>query len=571
MSVIRSVFPQDNRIWRLQWLGHPTLGYNPVEPDISTLLVDPAQKGNHPSTRRTCRIGMGSLPMLEVGSRWRNGKRMRYSKCPVFRGRVDFDQSGSPVSAAHKIQESPPRYMIPPMDHPLGAGDWLSTFCLRAPVVGKDCELIIPCTEILRAWFFRSRSLIVHLCKGPLGLIENEMFHFAAPRSKAKTGQAPLLLRRGLSISDGLVAAMIAYDETAARRLKQATDSIFRTLSTAEQSMRGIKALPPVQGIQPIQANGQWLTYSNKRRFLVYRLTGIGYPNQIRKIVYNLDTDNRSYGNDLPRHKSDWNIPIEISTSKTAIMSDWDDDPAQDRAERTEVYDAASFFNAPDMERLPVNPNKTRRSENTYTKTDDPRVSTAKASRSRKGPGVLGIQPKPERRSPMPRGFHSVLHIGRIINNMRLYTCHPTRIHGLPISSNGVPVSSFPFRNQEGHLLGDWSQVDNRARRLLALEIACGPHRFYCLEIETANNSEFYTLALVCRPNFEPIEASMFQELLLTCVYTEGVWPGDEAHDGLRIKKFKHSRPTPEDFAIAIIRQVENWIGSDDADRAIQA
>ncbi|WP_293278570.1 hypothetical protein [Neisseria sp. oral taxon 014] len=80
-------FPNDGRVWRIDWFGAVRKNDNvPTEPTIDVYLrpvsvtdkTSIADFGWLNKERICCTIGVGQLPVLTIGSLWKNGKLLDY-------------------------------------------------------------------------------------------------------------------------------------------------------------------------------------------------------------------------------------------------------------------------------------------------------------------------------------------------------------------------------------------------------------------------------------------------------------------------------------------------------------
>ena len=80
-------FPNDGRVWRIDWFGAVRKNDNvPTEPIIDVYLrpvsvtdkTSIADFGWLNKERICCPIGVGQLPVLTIGSLWKNGKLLDY-------------------------------------------------------------------------------------------------------------------------------------------------------------------------------------------------------------------------------------------------------------------------------------------------------------------------------------------------------------------------------------------------------------------------------------------------------------------------------------------------------------
>lgn len=158
-------FPDDGRIWRVDWFGGVERNSQvPSEPKIQ-LIISPVVAGatdyaatsavNH-EERRSISIGVGQLPLVTIGSLWQNrhclvenaGKTKTFDNLTISPETVRLLKSDALVDGQSLIRK---RY------HQIGAG--LAANCLAIEWQGDPYGIIIPVAEILRFYYATSTDL----------------------------------------------------------------------------------------------------------------------------------------------------------------------------------------------------------------------------------------------------------------------------------------------------------------------------------------------------------------------------------------------------------------------------
>lgn len=158
-------FPDDGRIWRVDWFGGVERNSQvPSEPKIQ-LIISPVVDGatdyaasnavNH-EERRSISIGVGQLPLVTIGSLWQNrrclvesaGKSKTFENLVISPATVRLLKSDALVDGQQLIRK---KY------HQIGAG--LAASCLAIEWHGDPYGIIIPTAEIIRFYYATSSDL----------------------------------------------------------------------------------------------------------------------------------------------------------------------------------------------------------------------------------------------------------------------------------------------------------------------------------------------------------------------------------------------------------------------------
>lgn len=168
-----NIFPHDDRLWRVDWMG--VIQTNPAvlsEPTIRIFLtrltkpfgkrVDAFDLGNlDKSHRQHADVGIGVLPLIWIGSVWRNGRRVDDNlRLEEFSFHVDTAEAEE-ITFSAGTTNYPFKRLIPAFEYPLGPIAWAST--QYAPLVALNDlnngnEILIPSIELIRFYYVSSSS-----------------------------------------------------------------------------------------------------------------------------------------------------------------------------------------------------------------------------------------------------------------------------------------------------------------------------------------------------------------------------------------------------------------------------
>ena len=165
-------FPADDRFWRVDWYGAVLRNPNvPSEPYIQIVispLVDPALINKSPKhlasvksvtndDRQTIRVGIGQLPLIKIGSLWKNG----LCQSPVagteytFRNLNISPDSLQVISATHEVNGE---RLIPYHYYRFG-GAGLNSKLIAINWEGDPLGILIPAVELIRFYYAVSSDM----------------------------------------------------------------------------------------------------------------------------------------------------------------------------------------------------------------------------------------------------------------------------------------------------------------------------------------------------------------------------------------------------------------------------
>ena len=172
-------FPSDGRFWRIDWFGGIERNpYVPSEPAIQVLLsplrtpsslsdTDPASvRAINAQEQTTVLVGTGQLPLLCIGSLWKDGICQSHyaGREETFRDLLVSPDTTQSVTAGHKVNDG---WLISPRFYRFGVGNGRT----RLMAVTWDDDplgLLIPMTELLRFYYLISTDLARTVFSGAL-------------------------------------------------------------------------------------------------------------------------------------------------------------------------------------------------------------------------------------------------------------------------------------------------------------------------------------------------------------------------------------------------------------------
>lgn len=307
-------FPEDDRIWRLAWLGKLNINPNVLtEPTIDAILVpfksniidnqvDVTSNASYDYTKiRVICIGTGLFPILRLGSFWVNGvevpgnstykekivsnlvissKTSIISDFNINKGQQDAQTGLNIFSHYPEVSRFPLSKILVIDWHEKNNPD-------------PNTKLLIPCTEIFRFYYGRSSQLARILLHGGLETESNRIYDPVL--SKCFNGMGYLKLRQSIPDLNADVVARLAFSEYAN---KQATNIYHNLLKHKENTNNFIlEVRPPFEAEINLSVLGKWVKSFGTWHFLAIRLITCSSPFPFQHLTFDRDNDGRTVEN----------------------------------------------------------------------------------------------------------------------------------------------------------------------------------------------------------------------------------------------------------------------------------
>lgn len=234
-------FPEDGRFWRVDWLGalepNPQITTEPfVQIIISPFSLDPS---NLPSKelssfslvkrqqQQTIRVGIGHLPMINIGSIWRDGIHQG-----LYAGVIEElndirvnSEVVQVISANHKVDGC---YLLPRTHHQIGVG--LNSHLIAIEYQNDPYGILIPAMELTRFYYAVSTNLAHALFSGAFqhsldSIINTDRTWYCDERERIFLG-----LRQHVTDDEGWVIARILLSKVAASVCRNIYDGMVRDM-----------------------------------------------------------------------------------------------------------------------------------------------------------------------------------------------------------------------------------------------------------------------------------------------------------------------------------------------------
>ena len=567
-------FPNDGRVWRIDWFGAVRKNDNvPTEPTIDVYLrpvsvtdkTSIADFGWLNKERICCTIGVGQLPVLTIGSLWKNGKLLDYQVIvPSNLPNVNIaEDSVRLIEAAHKDQTG---YIINKAAFDIGGfKNGLSARCLAIESDGDPYSIIIPVAEVIRFYYAISTNLAKIAF---LGSYETNFDQIIGERCgfDSKTKILIIHLRQWLYDNEGWVLGRILRDKNA----QQGFFQIHRSL--VKQSV-GKYHQPMPETNFPFQGKTDWaarclsFTSGGKVRTLILELLRCTAPFPFSNLVVIRDNDGRqaSPETDLPESNKRPYLRNQRLKSGTSKKLHSIEEPVQNMKRMVIDYVKERFGDLWNKELI-----KPEKEFCNYRKTDllflPPSESTTAlgtgdgtSGQSKTAPISISInvgketdiaqKPRSHSRSEaLPATFENMMAAVRYLSE---------NYQDKGVTAKVWPTLYMPLTSNRS---SQWSYLDTSAtttnlvktpRRVLIAELNIDNMLFWLVEFEQ-RESESLTAAMIYGAS--SMKTEEIKRILHLLARSKGIWKNISTNGKFHIRSMKHSWPSIEEYALSIYK-----------------
>ena len=283
--IIKS-FPKDGQVWRLDWFGD--LFYSRQErfkqPFIRLVLsktdLNPAGTWDYPAhfskpiQQRRAAVPVSMLPILSIGSLWRDGELIIEPDFTREAFSLEISQTSCRlIKAGVDLEEQ--CFLLPFELHPYHR-DHTHSYCLQVDLADGR-HLLIPALELFRFYFGSSSTMIARMCSPPF-----DTSNFWRKAQLDPNGIALVDLAEGLSGHSATDIARIALSPAALYAAKVFTNSLITAGGT--QANVYPKMIFPFTGKTNLAVKGVWLG----KTFLAFQVLSCGHPFPFVTLQYTL-------------------------------------------------------------------------------------------------------------------------------------------------------------------------------------------------------------------------------------------------------------------------------------------
>ena len=567
-------FPNDGRVWRIDWFGAVRKNDNvPTEPTIDVYLrpvsvtdkTSIADFGWLNKERICCTIGVGQLPVLTIGSLWKNGKLLDYQVIvPSNLPNVNIaEDSVRLIEAAHKDQTG---YIINKAAFDIGGfKNGLSARCLAIESDGDPYSIIIPVAEVIRFYYAISTNLAKIAF---LGSYETNFDQIIGERCgfDSKTKILIIHLRQWLYDNEGWVLGRILRD-------KNAQQGFFQIHRSLVKQLAGKYHQPMPETNFPFQGKTDWaarclsFTSGGKVRTLILELLRCTAPFPFSNLVVIRDNDGRqaSPETDLPESNKRPYLRNQGLKSGTSKKLHSIEEPVQNMKRMVIDYVKERFGDLWNKELI-----KPEKEFCNYRKTDllflPPSESTtalgtgdATSGQSKTAPISISInvgketdiaqKPRSHSRSEaLPATFENMMAAVRYLSE---------NYQDKGVTAKVWPTLYMPLTSNRS---SQWSYLDTSAtttnlvktpRRVLIAELNIDNMLFWLVEFEQ-RELESLTAAMIYGAS--SMKAEEIKKILHLLARSKGIWKNIPPHGRFHIRPMKHSWPSIEEYASSIYK-----------------
>lgn len=567
-------FPNDGRVWRIDWFGAVRKNDNvPTEPTIDVYLrpvsvtdkTSIADFGWLNKERICCTIGVGQLPVLTIGSLWKNGKLLDYQVIvPSNLPNVNIaEDSVRLIEAAHKDQTG---YIINKAAFDIGGfKNGLSARCLAIESDGDPYSIIIPVAEVIRFYYAISTNLAKIAF---LGSYETNFDQIIGERCgfDSKTKILIIHLRQWLYDNEGWVLGRILRDKNA----QQGFFQIHRSL--VKQSV-GKYHQPMPETNFPFQGKTDWaarclsFTSGGKVRTLILELLRCTAPFPFSNLVVIRDNDGRqaSPETDLPESNKRPYLRNQGLKSGTSKKLHSIEEPVQNMKRMVIDYVKERFgdlwnkelikpekefcnYRKTDLLFLPLSESTTALGTGDGTSGQSKTAPISISINVGKETGITQKLRSHSRSEALPATFENMMAAVRYLSE---------NYQDKGVTTKVWPTLYMPLTSNRS---SQWSYLDTSVtttnlvktpRRVLIAELKIGNMLFWLVEFEQ-RESESLTAAMIYGAS--SIKAEEIKKILHLLAKSKGIWKNISTNGKFHIRSMKHSWPSIEEYALSIYK-----------------
>lgn len=232
-------FPDDGRIWRIEWLGAVEQTQPETKIDVHLcegLLVKakPGQPKPPDPTRMCVKVGVGQLPYLTLGSVWRNRRRLSDQSIGSRRRMTNLQIDGACVGLISldcpvgETNQGKRKWLVPPFSYPLPRTVYKS-FCLAIEHDGDPFAILLPVTEAIRFYYALSSDLAHVMFSGMLQMSPEDVYGIESSGMLENSQRMVVARTRWLADNDCWIIGRVLGDQHA----RNGADRIYDSLAKA--------------------------------------------------------------------------------------------------------------------------------------------------------------------------------------------------------------------------------------------------------------------------------------------------------------------------------------------------
>lgn len=304
-SPIKEIRDLGNGVWRVDWFGaierNPSIQTeflirvilskvreNWLETDIAT------DNAVHHETRRSILIGVGQLPIVHIGSLWRDGKRLGISAGEILTIDLNIGPSTTQISKSTDVVED--QTLIPFNSHQVSSAG-KNSLCLHVTLDGDSAGVIIPTVELIRFYFATSSLLSKAVFDGSF---THNISSLINPEYTGMTGSRCVVNRRKeVSDIDCWTIGRIVNSNEAFEAVRLINDSLIKAQNNNSEAFPETGF--PFIGKTTIRARCKQIGWKKKRWLVLSLITCTGqFPYHELEVIADNDARPADHNTDIP-------------------------------------------------------------------------------------------------------------------------------------------------------------------------------------------------------------------------------------------------------------------------------
>jgi hypothetical protein len=566
-------FPSDDQYWRVDWFGaiqpNPKVAREPAlqviitpfkTPDIKTLTPNKLASASSSlvdyNEQRTIQIGTGQLPMLCIGSIWRNNEFQ-----PQLAGQVtEFnsleisERTTRTLNASSKEQN---QYIIPFSHYRFGKDGFFSKM-VAIEHEGDPYGILVPMAELVRFYYAVSTDLADVVFSGDLKHNLHSVLNMEHTWSEPGDDREVIGLRQRFSDEDGWVLARIMNSPEAWAGATAVHDEMLKNRFNGKPSH--IESAFPFSGLTNLTARCKLIPTKDPKiwRYLVLSLVRCTAAFPFRHLTVYRDNDNRAEeGKDKPdsEKKPGWAGPrvIQGNTDK-----DFQSQQAPNKNSAMEVFNLPTDRFGDIAGKEPDKPTKEQCEYKSVAVAKPPvpsdQLSSAQGDDTDSTTGSGRLNSTYERAKALPASFDTFI---KAIEHLNTFEGFSAKIREPDEMTRYIPLTK-----PEG--CWQWSYLDSKTQTKRQVMIADVIHKQFCvslIEFEQ-RDTDSCKLGVICFNKGACSTSSVnVHEVLYSLARENGVWHRlSNQWSDIYLESDKHIWPTQSHFAVSMRDKINRMI-----------
>lgn len=527
-------FPSDNQYWRVDWFGaiqpNPKVAREPAlqviitpfkTPDIKTLTPNKLASASSSlvdyNEQRTIQIGTGQLPMLCIGSIWRNNEFQ-----PQLAGQVtefnSLEISERTTRALNASSKEQNQYIIPFSHYRFGKDGFFSKM-VAIEHEGDPYGILVPMAELVRFYYAVSTDLADVVFSGDLKHNLHSVLNMEHTWSEPEDDREVIGLRQRFSDEDGWVLARIMNSPEAWAGATAVHDEMLKNRFNGKPSH--IESAFPFSGLTNLTARCKLIPTKDPKiwRYLVLSLVRCTAAFPFRHLTVYRDNDNRAEeGKDKPDNekKPGWAGPKVIQGNQD---KDFQSQQAPNKNSAMEVFNLPTDRFGDIAGKEPDKPSKEQCEYKSVAAAKPPvpsdQLSSAQGDDTDSTTGSGRLNSTYERAKALPASFDTFI---KAIEHLNTFEGFSAKIREPDELTRYIPLT------KPGECW-QWSYLDSHAmlkRRVIIADVTYNNSSYNLIEFEQRATENFKVVLI--KEKYRSLEKSDLFYHLAQVAKNKGVW-----------------------------------------------